>query len=183
MKEKIRSVLKSLKDHWKNADAQDLVEYALLLVLVGLAAVASVKTLGQRVSNVFVTTKAEMVQGTTVAGTIIGIGNDLAIANSSTAAADNAEAASIGALANSYAAASRAAFASGNVAAGVDLAAAAAADGGFIGAQALATAAARAAAAGNNGGFLGASGLAGAVNAAVNLANNLVAAAAATTGQ
>ena len=32
MKNKCRSVLKKLKSFWKNADAQDLVEYALLLI-------------------------------------------------------------------------------------------------------------------------------------------------------
>lgn len=46
MRKKFRSVLERVNKHWKNADGADLVEYALLLIFVGLAAVASVKSLG-----------------------------------------------------------------------------------------------------------------------------------------
>ncbi len=39
---------------WREEEAQDLTEYALLLVLISLVAVASMKTVGTAVSNVFV---------------------------------------------------------------------------------------------------------------------------------
>ncbi len=38
---------------WREEEGQDLVEYALLLVLISLIAVASVTTVGQAVSNAF----------------------------------------------------------------------------------------------------------------------------------
>ena len=37
MRNKSRNVLRKLKNFWKDADAQDLVEYALLLLMVALA--------------------------------------------------------------------------------------------------------------------------------------------------
>ncbi len=46
-----------MKNHlmrlWKEEEGQDLTEYALLLVLISLVAVASMKTVGLAVSNVF----------------------------------------------------------------------------------------------------------------------------------
>ena len=38
---------------WKEEEGQDVVEYALLLVLISLIAIISMKTVGNAVSNVF----------------------------------------------------------------------------------------------------------------------------------
>ena len=38
---------------WKEEEGQDLTEYALLLVLISLVAVASMQTVGKAVSDVF----------------------------------------------------------------------------------------------------------------------------------
>ncbi len=38
---------------WKEESGQDLTEYALLLVLVALAAIASMKTLATAIANVY----------------------------------------------------------------------------------------------------------------------------------
>jgi pilus assembly protein Flp/PilA len=38
---------------WKEEEGQDLTEYALLLVLLSLAAVASLSSLAQAINNVF----------------------------------------------------------------------------------------------------------------------------------
>jgi pilus assembly protein Flp/PilA len=38
---------------WRDEEGQDLTEYALLLVLIALAAVASVKTLANAITSVF----------------------------------------------------------------------------------------------------------------------------------
>jgi pilus assembly protein Flp/PilA len=38
---------------WKEEEGQDLTEYALLLVLIALAAVAVMGTLGSAINNVF----------------------------------------------------------------------------------------------------------------------------------
>jgi pilus assembly protein Flp/PilA len=38
---------------WREEEGQDLTEYALLLVLIALIAVASLRIVGQAVSNVF----------------------------------------------------------------------------------------------------------------------------------
>jgi Flp pilus assembly pilin Flp len=43
-----------LKRLWQDEQGQDLTEYALLLVLIALVAAASVKVLGQAISNVMV---------------------------------------------------------------------------------------------------------------------------------
>ena len=42
-----------LKRLWKEEEGQDLVEYALLIVLVALAVVASVQSLASAISGVF----------------------------------------------------------------------------------------------------------------------------------
>ena len=81
MKKWMRSVLEGVRRHWRKADAQDLVEYALLLVLVSLAAVASVRTLGQRVADVFTTAKTDL--GTAS----LGIGATVAVDNAAATAA------------------------------------------------------------------------------------------------
>jgi pilus assembly protein Flp/PilA len=38
---------------WREEEGQDLVEYALLLVLIALVAIAAITTVGKAVSNVF----------------------------------------------------------------------------------------------------------------------------------
>ncbi len=38
---------------WKEEEGQDVVEYALLLVLISLIAIISMQTVGNAVSNVF----------------------------------------------------------------------------------------------------------------------------------
>ena len=43
-----------LKRLWREEDGQDLVEYALLLVLIALVAATSVRTMGNAVKSVFV---------------------------------------------------------------------------------------------------------------------------------
>jgi Flp pilus assembly pilin Flp len=47
---KLTNVLRGL---CKDESGQDLTEYALLMVLIALVAIASMKTLGTTVSNVF----------------------------------------------------------------------------------------------------------------------------------
>jgi pilus assembly protein Flp/PilA len=53
----MRQVLKRL---WKEEDGQDLVEYALLLVLIGLAAVTAMDTLAARIAGVFTSAAANL---------------------------------------------------------------------------------------------------------------------------
>jgi pilus assembly protein Flp/PilA len=38
---------------WREEDGQDLVEYGLLVTLIGLASMISIKTLASAISNVF----------------------------------------------------------------------------------------------------------------------------------
>ena len=45
-------------------EGQDLVEYALLLVFLALAAITALPALGQAVSNVFVNAKSTLESGT-----------------------------------------------------------------------------------------------------------------------
>ncbi len=45
---------------WREEEGQDLVEYALLLVLIALIAIASVTTVGKAVSNAFSNTAANL---------------------------------------------------------------------------------------------------------------------------
>jgi len=49
---------------WKEEEGQDLTEYALLMVLIALVAIASMKTLGTTVSNVFSNAAANLSTGT-----------------------------------------------------------------------------------------------------------------------
>jgi pilus assembly protein Flp/PilA len=42
-----------VKRLWKEEEGQDLTEYALLMVLIALVAIASMQTLGTTISNVF----------------------------------------------------------------------------------------------------------------------------------
>jgi len=49
---------------WREEEGQDLVEYALLLVLISLIAVASITTVGQAVSNAFSSAATNLTTGT-----------------------------------------------------------------------------------------------------------------------
>jgi Flp pilus assembly pilin Flp len=42
-----------LKQLWKEDQGQDLVEYSLLLALIALAAIASIGTISQSISDIF----------------------------------------------------------------------------------------------------------------------------------
>ncbi|HXC32507.1 MAG TPA: hypothetical protein VNZ56_08555 [Verrucomicrobiae bacterium] len=59
---RIRGVWNSLKKRLQEADAQDLVEYALLLMMVGLAVVASVKSLAASIEHALGLGTSEMVE-------------------------------------------------------------------------------------------------------------------------
>ncbi len=53
----------TLRRLWREEKAQDLTEYALLLVLISLVAVASMQTVGTAVSNVFVNATNNLTTG------------------------------------------------------------------------------------------------------------------------
>jgi len=46
-------MMELLKRLWQEEEGQDLTEYALLLVLIALAAIAVMGTLGSTINNVF----------------------------------------------------------------------------------------------------------------------------------
>ena len=52
-----------LRDMMHDERGQDLVEYALLLVFLALAAITALPALGQAVSNVFVRAKSTLQSG------------------------------------------------------------------------------------------------------------------------
>jgi Flp pilus assembly pilin Flp len=52
--------MQNLKVLWEDEEGQDLTEYALLLVLISLIAIASLNTVGQAVSKVFSNAAANM---------------------------------------------------------------------------------------------------------------------------
>jgi Flp pilus assembly pilin Flp len=52
--------MNSLLQLWKDESGQDLTEYALLLVLVALFAIASMKVLATAIKNVFTTAAADL---------------------------------------------------------------------------------------------------------------------------
>lgn len=49
---------------WKEESGQDLTEYALLLVLVALAAIASMKVLAQAIATVYTTAASDLAVAT-----------------------------------------------------------------------------------------------------------------------
>jgi Flp pilus assembly pilin Flp len=51
--ERNRQVKTSLKGLWKEEEGQDLLEYALLLALIVLTAVAAINPLGETIASVF----------------------------------------------------------------------------------------------------------------------------------
>jgi Flp pilus assembly pilin Flp len=48
---------------WKEQTAQDLVEYALILLLIALAAVTSIRTLSDGVKKAYSTTRSDVTAG------------------------------------------------------------------------------------------------------------------------
>ncbi|HEY6130136.1 MAG TPA: Flp family type IVb pilin [Candidatus Acidoferrum sp.] len=50
---------------WKEEEGQDLTEYALLLVLIALAAVTVMGTLGKAINNVFSTGASDLTSAAT----------------------------------------------------------------------------------------------------------------------
>lgn len=48
---------------WRNDEGQDIVEYALLLVFLALAAITALPDLGHAISNVFLTAKSTLESG------------------------------------------------------------------------------------------------------------------------
>lgn len=59
----LRMITSIMRDFLKDETGQDLVEYALLLVFLALAAVAVLPILGQAVNNVFSTSASSLVTG------------------------------------------------------------------------------------------------------------------------
>lgn len=54
----MKQVIKKL---WQEEEGQDLTEYALLLVLVSLVAIATMQTLGSSISTVFANAASNLV--------------------------------------------------------------------------------------------------------------------------
>jgi len=54
-----------LKRLWQDEQGQDLVEYALLLVLIALAAATTIQTLGKSISSVFTNASTALTSYTT----------------------------------------------------------------------------------------------------------------------
>ena len=50
---------------WKEEEGQDLTEYALLLVLIALAAITVMGTLGTAINNVFSTAASKLTSAST----------------------------------------------------------------------------------------------------------------------
>jgi pilus assembly protein Flp/PilA len=50
---------------WKEEEGQDLIEYALLLVLIGLAAAAAFPAIGKQINTVFTNANTCLSSGTT----------------------------------------------------------------------------------------------------------------------
>lgn len=50
---------------WKEEEGQDLTEYALLLVLIALAAIAVMSTLGSAINNVFSIAASQLTSAST----------------------------------------------------------------------------------------------------------------------
>jgi len=56
--------MRTLETLWTGEEGQDLTEYALLLVLIALVAVASLKTAGRAVSDAFSNAAANLTTNT-----------------------------------------------------------------------------------------------------------------------
>jgi len=57
-------MMEVFKRLWQEEEGQDLTEYALLLVLIALAAVAVMGTLGSSINNVFSTAASDLSSAT-----------------------------------------------------------------------------------------------------------------------
>jgi len=57
-------IMRVMRWLWRDESGQDLTEYALLMVLIALVAIASMKTLGTTVSNVFSNAAANLTTAT-----------------------------------------------------------------------------------------------------------------------
>jgi pilus assembly protein Flp/PilA len=57
-------VKQAIKRLWQEEEGQDLTEYALLLVLVALVAIATMQTLGNTISNVFANAASNLTSAT-----------------------------------------------------------------------------------------------------------------------
>jgi Flp pilus assembly pilin Flp len=57
----VKQIIKKL---WQEEEGQDLTEYALLLVLVSLVAIATMQTLGSSISTVFANAASNLVSAT-----------------------------------------------------------------------------------------------------------------------
>ena len=57
-------VKQAIKRLWQEDKGQDLTEYALLLVLVALVAIATMQTLGNTISNVFANAASNLTSAT-----------------------------------------------------------------------------------------------------------------------
>jgi SWI/SNF-related matrix-associated actin-dependent regulator 1 of chromatin subfamily A len=88
MKTKMKSLLKTIKEFWKNADAQDLVEYALLLMMIAFASVASIRSVAAAIKTAFTNANVAMVE-LNLPGNATGT---VAASLAATAAVDNAAA-------------------------------------------------------------------------------------------
>ena len=53
-----------MKRLWKDEEGQDLVEYGLLLLLVALAAIASMRVIGNAISNIFSSAASNLTSAT-----------------------------------------------------------------------------------------------------------------------
>jgi len=126
MKKNIGEALKTIGKLWKRADAQDLVEYALLLVLIALAVAATTRTFGRSVKNTYA---GALVSLNGIVGTSIN-GTGVSVAAGSNAAAFSAAAAANQALSTVFNSNAQAANNAGTLAAAFDFAAASAAIAG-----------------------------------------------------
>jgi len=52
--------MQTLKRLWNDEQGQDLTEYALLVVLISLVAIASMQTMGATISDVFTAASANL---------------------------------------------------------------------------------------------------------------------------
>jgi len=62
-KRRINTMMELMKRFMKQEEGQDLVEYALLLVFLALAAIAILPTLGKAVNNVFSQSASTLTSG------------------------------------------------------------------------------------------------------------------------
>jgi pilus assembly protein Flp/PilA len=59
----METMMKFLKKLWKDEEGQDLTEYALLLVLIALAAITSMKALATQINDAFGAANSQLANG------------------------------------------------------------------------------------------------------------------------